>query len=156
MGRYNKKKEPISKFSSNRKEVRARENPNSIYGKNPSWSFSACDKEGSWAFSKDRLIDDFWERILPKLREFEKTTWGSILLDGKKSHHHISVSDCNKCAIDRLMEIGVFEDELLSLRLGGNLRLYGYLSESTYVIIWYDNDHGDNNSCVCRSHKKHT
>ena len=71
----------------------------------------------------------------------------------KKFHHHITVSDFNKCAIDRLMEIGVFEEELLSLRLGGNLRLYGYLVESTYVILWYDNDHGDNNTCVCRSYK---
>ncbi len=35
-------------------------------------------------FKKIDFRANFWDYILPKLCEFEKMTWGSILLDGKK------------------------------------------------------------------------
>ena len=153
MGRSKKVKQ---EFSPPQKEVRERENPAAIYDKNPSWSFSGVDRGGRWAFSKARLGDAFWEKILPKLSAFEKMTWRDILMEAKKQHHHVPVTGMNKEAADRLNELHVFQEELLSLRLEGKLRLYGYLSEAVFVILWYDDDHGDNGTCVFRSHKKHT
>lgn len=47
-------------------------------------------------------------------------------------------------------------EALISLRMTGNHRLYGYMSGRVFNIIWYDDDHGDNDTCVCRSFKKHT
>lgn len=45
---------------------------------------------------------------------------------------------------------------IISLRITENHRLYGYMSGRVFNILWYDDDHGDNNNCVCRSHLKHT
>ncbi|CUP62134.1 Uncharacterized phage-associated protein [Anaerostipes hadrus] len=32
----------------------------------------------------------------------------------------------------------------------------GYMVEKVFNILWYDDNHGDNNRCVCRSYLKHT
>ena len=78
-------------------------------------------------------------------------TWGQILLEGKKQNHSIVPEKLNKCARDRLIELRVEAEAIYSLRLGGTLRLYGYMNGATYSILWYDEDHGDNDTCVCRS-----
>ena len=155
MARSDKKK-PKNAFEPGRKVAQERENPESIMSMNPSWSFSAYDKSGRWAFSKERLHDMFWDEILPKLTLFEKMTWGDILIASKKQNHTVEVSGLNKVAQDRLSELGIFRDELVSLRLNGTLRVYGYLSLATLVILWVDDDHGDNQTCVYRSKLKYT
>lgn len=139
-----------------RKRVIAQENPESIYQEHPSWSFSAFDSGGRWSFTKERLHDSFWDTILPKLAHFESMTWRDILMDGKKQHHSISVSQLNKVARDRLMELQLTPDKLVGLRLNGTWRIYGFFSYSTFVILWVDDNHGDNDTCVCRSSLKHT
>lgn len=138
--------------------IRVAEDPDKFYGSHPSWSFSSCDVDSSiqWAFCQERLADRFWDKIFPKLREFEKMTWGQILLEGKKQNHSIVPEKLNKCARDRLIELRVEAEAIYSLRLGGTLRLYGYMNGATYSILWYDEDHGDNDTCVCRSFLKHT
>ena len=122
----------------------------------PTWTFACADQEGPWAFSKDRLHVSFWEKVFPKLIDWEKMTWQDIFLAAKKQNHHIPTEQLNKRAMDRLKELQLFPEDLLSLRLGGTLRLYGFLSGPVYVILWYDDNHGDNDTCVCRSYKKHT
>lgn len=124
----------------------------------PSWSFGACDTDPTirWAFYKQRMEETFWDTILPKLKEFEAMTLSAIFVDGKKQNHGIDVQTLNKDARKRLEELRVEAEAVHSLRLGGNLRIYGYLEGSVYHILWYDDNHGDNNTCVCRSYKKHT
>lgn len=152
-----KKKKTISaKILPPEKRVIAREDPDSIYAEHPNWSFSACDGGGNWSFTKDRLYHRFWDDVLPKLQSFETMTWASILIDGKKQHHSIPISDLNKAARDRLDALQIVPEKLISLRLGSTLRLYGFLSRATFVILWVDDHHGDNETCVCRSYLKHT
>ena len=156
MADYSKKivkctKEPAS-------QIRIGGDPESIYGFHPSWSFSSCDIDETipWSFCKNRLINDFWDIIFQKLREFESMTWGQIFINGKKQNHSIILSELNKCARDRLNELHIEAEAIYSLRLGSTLRIYGYMVQHTYCILWYDDNHGDNNTCVCRATLKHT
>lgn len=42
------------------------------------------------------------------------------------------------------------------VRITGKHRLYGFMRGAVFNVLWYDLDHGDNDTCVCRSRKKHT
>lgn len=109
-----------------------------------------------WNFSKNRLADSFWEMLLPKMREFESMTLAEIFVVAKKQNHGIDVTELSAAAAARLAELHTEAESVHSLRLGGKLRLYGVLGGSVYSIIWYDDDHGDNPNCVCRSSKRGT
>ena len=102
---------------------------------------------------KSDIVQDaygsFWKFI-------EKRTWQDILVKAKKENHGIDVNDLNKCARDRLVELRIEAESLISLRYNGKSRLYGYIIDGMFVILWYDCNHGDNNTCVCRSRLKHT
>ena len=138
------------------KEARNTENPTSIMQQHPAWNFNRIDKEGSWPITETSAGEDFWSIILPRLSELEKLTWGEILIAAKKGNHSISVETLNQCAQKRLTELNLYIDEVVSLRINATYRLYGFLSATTYVLLWYDKGHGDNDTCVCRSHKKGT
>ena len=47
-----------------------------------------------------------------------------------------------------MVELKLDFDEVISLRLGGTIRLYGVRQISSCAILWYDDDHGDNDTCV--------
>lgn len=136
--------------------IRRGGDPDSIMDCHPSWNFLSCDSDGAWAFCRDRLTDVFWTHIFPKLREWESMTWSQIKIDGKKQNHSIEIASLNKVARDKLVQLHVEAESLLSLRLGSTIRLYGFLVGAVYNILWYDDDHGDNDTCVCRSELKHT
>lgn len=123
-----------------------------------SWSFALCDRDPScrWSFCKERLSDCFWDVILPKLRDFESMTVSDIFISAKKQNHGINVNKLSRDAVSRLADMKIEAEAVHSLRLGGKLRLYGILDGSVYSIIWYDDDHGDNQTCVCCSTMLHT
>lgn len=135
-----------------------RENPDRAMSRHLSWSISDCDTDPNirWAFHKERLSEELWDTILPKLKEYESMTLSAIFVDGKKQNHGIDVGRLNAAAQKRLEELHIEAEAVHSLRLGGQLRIYGYLDGTVYHIIWYDDDHGDNAACVCRSYKKYT
>ena len=64
-----------------------------------------------------------------------------------------NVEALNKCARDRLAERMIEYEAIYSLRITGKHRLYGYIIGSTFNLLWFDDDHGDNDNCVCRSYK---
>jgi hypothetical protein len=97
-----------------------------------------------------------WNEVFPRLKALESQTWNEILLRDKKQNHAINVDDLNKIAQDRLAELYIEAESLISLRVTGNHRLYGYMTGNVFNILWYDDEHGDNKDCVCRSHLKHT
>lgn len=72
------------------------------------------------------------------------------------NHHFIPAQKLNKVARERLVDLKIYEDEIFSLRLTGTHRIYGIRYGTVLFILWYDTDHGDNDTCVCRSHLKHT
>lgn len=135
-----------------------RENPDRALNRHLSWSISDCDTDPhiKWAFYKQRLSEDLWDTILPKLKEYESMTLSAVFVEGKKQNHGIDVKTLNKAAQKRLEELHIEAEAIHCLRLGGQLRIYGYLDGTVYHIVWYDDGHGDNADCVCRSHKRHT
>ena len=128
---------------------RSVQSPDTFNAAHPSWRFSLCDK-ACWGITADDFIND----ILPKLKEWETQTWNEILVVSKKQNHSIDVEKLNKIAQNRLEELRIEAQSIVSLRLQGTHRLYGYRSESIFYILWYDKNHGDNETCVCRSRKK--
>lgn len=73
-------------------------------------------------------------------------TWGALLTQsGGRKHgtnsHHIPMHKLIKEAQGRATELGIYEDELLSLRLDGTHRVFGILTDGVLDIIWFDRDH---------------
>lgn len=129
--------------------------PEQYYSQNPAWTFANIDKE-MWTFSQEHIGELIWSEILPRLKALETQTWGEILVSDKKQNHSLNLNDLNKIAQDRLTSRYIEAESLISLRLTGNHRLYGYISGRVFNILWYDDNHGDNDKCVCRSRLKHT
>lgn len=124
-----------------------RENPDSYFGWKPSWSFSKCDfQHEKWSLRRS----DIFGEIIPKLISFENRTWGEIVSD-KKHNHWIESDSFAKGAQSRMVELNLYYDSLFSLRLTGEMRLFGYIENGIYYIIWYDPKHE-----ICPSKLKHT
>lgn len=130
-------------------------NPEQYYVENPAWSFANTDQT-MWAFNQENIGDLIWTEVLPYLKALESQTWSEILVRNKKQNHSINVKDLNKVAQDRLAARYIETESLISLRITGSHRLYGYMTGRVFNILWYDNDHGDNKACVCRSYLKYT
>lgn len=130
-------------------------NPEQYYIENPAWSFANSDQD-MWSFTQEHIGELIWTEILPRLKALESQTWSEILVRDKKQNHSINVEDLNKVAQDRLAAKYIEAESLISLRVTGNHRLYGYMTGRVFNVLWYDDDHGDNKTCVCRSYLKHT
>ena len=131
------------------------EDPNQYYAKTPAWMFENSDKD-MWTFTKEHIGDAIWSEILPTLQSFETQTWSEILVKNKKNNHTLNMENLNKVAQDRLISMYVEAESIISLRLTARHRLYGYMIGNVFNVLWYDDNHGDNDTCVCRSHLKHT
>lgn len=127
-----------------------------FYPSHPSWGFSTIDNNlhCPWNVSNKHIGGLFWSEILPALKNFESMTYSEIFIKGKKFHHSISPDSLNDVAIKRLEELQIEANSIYSLRLTATHRLYGYISGTIFRILWYDDNHGDNDTCVCRSRKK--
>lgn len=131
------------------------ENPSQYYSQNPAWTFANSDQD-MWAFSKEHVGEVIWTEIIPRLRALETQTWSEILVRDKKQNHSLDLNDLNRVVQDRLITRYIEAESLISLRVTGTHRLYGYMTGRVFNILWYDDEHGDNSKCVCRSHLKHT
>lgn len=98
----------------------------------------------------------FLEKLLPKLRDLENSTWEIIDRathdNGRSSNHNDSVANLSKEAQDRLSELN-FSDrsEIYSLRLENKIRIFGFREMNYLDIIWVDTNHE-----VYPVKKKHT
>lgn len=137
------------------RKVEIRNNPDQYYQCYPSWNFSSCDKE-KWSLWEDSVRDIFWDEILPRLQSLESQKWRDIFVRSAKQNHSNQTKKLNKVAIERLEELGIEQDSLLSLRITGTHRIYGFMQQAVFHILWVDLEHGDNAKCVYRSKKKHT
>ena len=151
---------------SKNKKVKQRENPKGknipdIYNpdgyihEHPAWNFAACDNV-MWSLSQENAGLTFWNEILPFMKSLEAITWQEILSKSNNKHHLINPNTLNKIAQNRLVTLHVEAEAIMSLRMTGTHRLYGYMEGAVFHILWYDTEHGDNDTCVCRSHLKHT
>lgn len=129
--------------------------PERYFKETPAWSFANADKE-MWALTQEHLGDLIWTELMPRLEALETQTWDEILVRNKKQNHSLDLEDLNKVAQDRLTKKYIEAESLISLRVNSTHRLYGYCEGRVFNILWYDTDHGDNKTCVCRSHLKHS
>lgn len=150
-----KKKKIIQKEIPVGRKIEQSENPDKYYAENPAWAFVNIDND-MWAFTKENIDDSIWTEIIPFLKSLESQTWNEILIRDKKKNHSIQVKDLNKIAQERLIMRFIEAESLISLRITGKHRLYGYMTGRAYNILWYDDNHGDNETCVCKSNLKHT
>ena len=157
MAAYKKKNEKkiTQKFTPNDKHIAQGGDPDHYYTESPAWVFSNADKE-KWAFTKEGVGDIFWDEIFPYLSELERKTWQEILVTEKKKNHSIELNGLNACAKKRLADLHIEAESLISLRLTGNKRIYGFMTGRAFSILWFDANHGDNFDCVCRSRLKNT
>ncbi len=138
----------------NPREIINKYNPDAFYEMNPRWDFNMCDTK-EWKFDKAYMGDLFWSEVLPRMKAWEKMKWKDIFADAK-NNHPIKIPDLTKKARDRLDEMHIEAEAVYSLRFTGTHRFYGLIDDGTFHIIWFDKDHGDNEDCVCRCHKKYT
>lgn len=137
------------------RSIRQAEDPNNFYGRSPAWGFGGCDLE-MWPLIASGADNSHWDNIISHFRAWESQTWSDILVTAKEQNHSIDTRMLNPRAQKRLQERRIEQDSIISLRLSGKQRIYGYMVGSVFNIVWYDPDHGDNERCVCRSHKKYT
>ena len=100
--------------------------PEQYYSQNPAWTFANVDQE-MWAFSQEHIGELIWSEILPRLKALETQTWGEILVRDKKQNHSLNLDELNKTAQDRLAARYIEAESLISLRVTGNHRWYGYI-----------------------------
>lgn len=150
-----KKKKVAQKETPKDRYVAQAQDPDSFYRENPAWGFNSCDKM-MWSFTSEHIGSTFWTEILPFLVNLESRSWSDIMVTANKQNHSIDVSTLNPTAQKRLAELYVEQDSIVSLRINATHRLYGYHVGRVFNILWYDDNHGDNDTCVCRSKKKHT
>ena len=155
MAGSHRKKEVKQKGVPKGKVITQGGNPERYYSEHPAWTFANADQE-MWVFSQDHIGSNFWGDILPRLKALETQTWSEILICNKKQNHSLDPNKLNKVARDRLISRHIEPESLISLRMNSTHRLYGFMSGRVFNILWYDDDHGNNNTCVCRSHLKHT
>jgi hypothetical protein len=114
----------------------------------PSFSFQHADHNysGSWRwFQGDEGVG-----ALTFLADIGRLTWSEIGNQntggrrGRRKHHPMAVSELCKEAQDRLAQLGydeIFGDEIYRFRLRGKWRLWGFLQDGVFYVVWWDPDH---------------
>ena len=117
---------------------------------NPSWRVSRMELADPYGWQK--LTIEEARRVIIRLGHFESMTWNEILVGANKQNHSVSIDGLSKEARNRLEELQLDDlDELLSLRISGEERVWGILQEGVVLVLWWDPEHR-----VCPSLKKHT
>ncbi|MEZ0073582.1 hypothetical protein [Planotetraspora sp. GP83] len=102
------------------------------------WRFCHVDHAGPWGFG-----DLTFAQIMDKLQAFESMTCREIFDNGEEPGKHYDVANLpNRVAIDRLEELTLGDMTKISrLRLGGKIRLYGFLEGNVFHLVWWDPEH---------------
>lgn len=62
----------------------------------------------------------------------------------RQKHHSQEVSTLCKAARDRLADLRhdeIFGDDLFRFRLGGTARLWGFVVDDVFYLLWWDRHH---------------
>lgn len=117
-------------------------------GANFTWSVNSLDYKHTDGWDWD-LEPAELRTVLSLLCELSKLTWREVLdqtyngRDGARRHknkYQPTDSICAK-AIERLEHLHVETEQMFRLRLNSNARIWGYVQQTTFHVIWYDRDH---------------
>jgi hypothetical protein len=147
------------------KTPRITEKVEGSYNRYPSWRFSRADIDHSkWSVldqHEDIVLDpsdpggtsvihqfskSIDRKLLDHLKSRENMLWKGLMTQsgGRKSgtnSHNIPIHNLIKEARDRITELNIDADELMSVRLTGTERVFGILEEGVLDIIWFDRNH---------------
>lgn len=101
------------------------------------WAFRDLDLNGPWCWSAldaASILD-----VHRRLANYESMAWKEIL-NGTGSHE-IEPWEIGKDGQDRLREMGLDVDGLVSLRIDGPGRIWGYREGAVLRILWWDPEH---------------
>ena len=149
LSKKKKEKHPSFKFSpSVSKQPQIASDPIRLYSFPPAWRISTLEMCGPFGWHE--VDGETLQYIQKKLASFESMTWAEILVSGKNKNHFIKVVSLIKEARDRLEYLQLDDiDEVCSLRLEGQKRVYGIRHQAALSLLWWDPYHK-----ICPSHKK--
>lgn len=119
------------------KKPRIQENPDAFHDKHPVWRFSALDV-GCANFGWNTIDGGTLHRIRERLAALEAMTFRDVLKTGT---HVIPVYKICEYARKRLGESLPGIEELLSIRVGSEQRLWGFRTLQVVTLLWWDPDH---------------
>ena len=104
------------------------------------WRFAEVDKHGDWApasISMEAMGD-----LLDKMASYESMTIGEIFKPGSQHGKSYAVESLPRDSRKRLEAIERDDEtEVSRLRCGGAPRLYGFLREHVFHVLWWDPKH---------------
>lgn len=114
------------------------------------WRFSDVDARGPWPPAE--IGSQALGELLKKMANYESMTIGEIFGAGSEHGKRYAVHTLPFGVRKRLSEIERDDEtEIARLRCGGQPRLYGFLREHVFYVVWWDAKHK-----VYPSNKKHT
>lgn len=106
----------------------------------PAWRVSLLEMRDPYGWHK--IKQEKLAEIHSKLSELESLSWNEILVIRRKQNHRISRTKICKEAQDRLRELKLDDiDELISLRLSGPERVWGFQHLDALTLLWWDPEH---------------
>jgi hypothetical protein len=105
------------------------------------WRYRHADHGGPWCFHN--AAGDGFCGLLTRLANFESMTVNEAFHQGDYPGKDYDVDQIpNRAALDRLEALGLPDMTKISvLRLGGQQRLYGFLQDNIFHVIWWDPEH---------------
>lgn len=121
-----------------------------VLKRRPVWRFAEVDHDGPWCFDKINPADVV--KMFKKLGTYETMTLGELFKPGSQHGKTYAVEQMPRQGPNRLAEIEHDDEtEISRVSLSGQARLYGFLREHVFHVLWYDPRHE-----VWPSKKKHT
>lgn len=91
-----------------------------------------------WGWKKVK-IKEFFQKLLPRLQDYETMTWDEVLR--RDSCHDMEASKLSPAAQRRLLQILPDIDTLHQLDMKQPCRLWGYRDRQILYLIWHDPKH---------------
>jgi hypothetical protein len=115
------------------------------------WRFTHVDHDGPWSFAA--LDDDAWIALLGQLAQFETMTINELFHRGGYPGKAYDPAELPDPRAARRLEAMRLTDmtKIWALRTQGKPRLWGFLVENVFHVIWWDPEHE-----VWPSQLKHT
>jgi hypothetical protein len=114
----------------------------------PSFSFEYADRNSTdeWHFSLD---GDAAKTVMDFLCEMSRLSWKEIAAqqtggrNRHRKHHEQEVESLCREAQKRFSDLGLdrIADSVYRFRLTGESRLWGFVKERTFYVLWWDPSH---------------
>ena len=102
----------------------------------PTWSFSLCDFDGPFSWESAD-----WPQLTAHLKLLEQSRLSEIFGERRRGNHQPRQEQLSTTAQDRLKELRLDPERLVSLRLNQPRRLWAIRDGSVLALLWWDPHH---------------